>query len=97
MGKVAKLVGFEASLPTDEMGERKGVIPAERVHYLSEIAATVRDIIRQMMRLAKSYVCVSISKLPLIMPLNEALKQWLKTSKSKSMSYSKRLVKPVKH
>ena len=42
-GKVAKLVGFEASLPTDEMGERKGVIPAERVHYLSEIAATVRD------------------------------------------------------
>ena len=40
---MAKLVGFEASSPTDEMGERKGVIPAERVHYLSEIAATVRD------------------------------------------------------
>jgi methylmalonyl-CoA mutase len=41
--KVAALVGFEASEPVDAMGERKGVIPAERVHYLSEIAATVRD------------------------------------------------------
>ena len=41
--KVAGLVGFEASEPVDAMGERKGVIPAERVHYLSEIAATVRD------------------------------------------------------
>jgi methylmalonyl-CoA mutase len=25
------------------MGERKGVIPSERVYYLSEIAATVRE------------------------------------------------------
>ena len=25
------------------MGERKGVIPPERIHYLSEIAATVQD------------------------------------------------------
>ena len=41
--KVAALVGFEASQPMDEMGQRKGVIPAERIHYLSEIAATVRD------------------------------------------------------
>ena len=41
--KVAGLVGFEASEPVDAMGERKGVIPAERVHYLSEIASTVRD------------------------------------------------------
>ncbi|MBT3420337.1 MAG: methylmalonyl-CoA mutase, partial [Euryarchaeota archaeon] len=42
-GKVAKLVGFEASEPVDLMGERKGVIPSERVYYLSEIAATVRE------------------------------------------------------
>ena len=41
--KVAALVGFEATKPMDEMGQRKGVIPAERIHYLSEIAATVRD------------------------------------------------------
>ena len=41
--KVAGLVGFEASEPVDAMGERKGVIPPERVHYLSEIASTVRD------------------------------------------------------
>ena len=37
------MVGFEASEPVDAMGERKGVIPPERIHYLSEIAATVRD------------------------------------------------------
>ena len=41
--KVASLVGFEASEPADLMGERKGVIPSERVYYLSEIAATVRE------------------------------------------------------
>ena len=41
--KVAAMVGFEASEPVDAMGERKGVIPPERIHYLSEIAATVRD------------------------------------------------------
>ena len=41
--KVAAMVGFEASEPVDTMGERKGVIPPERIHYLSEIAAHVRD------------------------------------------------------
>ena len=41
--KVAAMVGFEASEPVDAMGERKGVIPPERIHYLSEIASTVRD------------------------------------------------------
>ena len=40
--KVAGMVGFEASEPLDD-GERKGVIPPERIHYLSEISATVRD------------------------------------------------------
>ena len=35
--KVAAMVGFEASEPVDAMGERKGVIPPERIHYLSEI------------------------------------------------------------
>ena len=39
--KVAAMVGFEASEPLDD-GERKGVIPPERIHYLSEIAATAR-------------------------------------------------------
>ena len=32
-GKVAKLVGFKSSKPTDSMDERKGVI-LQRVHYL---------------------------------------------------------------
>ena len=40
--KVAAMVGFEASEPLDD-GERKGVIPPERIHYLSEIAATARN------------------------------------------------------
>ena len=40
--KLAEMVGFEASEPIDEMGARKGVIPPERISYLSEIAATVR-------------------------------------------------------
>jgi len=40
--KVAAMVGFEASEPLDS-GEGKGVIPPERIHYLSEISATVRD------------------------------------------------------
>ena len=40
--KLAAMVGFEASEPIDEMGARKGVIPPERISYLSEIAATVR-------------------------------------------------------
>jgi methylmalonyl-CoA mutase len=34
---------FHASAPTDEARRGSGVIPPERVHYLSEIAATVRD------------------------------------------------------
>ena len=41
--KVADLVGFEASPPTDEFGGAKGVIPPERVNYLAEISATVRE------------------------------------------------------
>ena len=41
--KLAEMVGFEASEPIDEMGARKGVIPAERISYLSEIAAKVRE------------------------------------------------------
>ena len=40
--KVAGMVGFKASEPLDT-GEGKGVIPPERIHYLSEISATVRD------------------------------------------------------
>ena len=34
---------FHASAPTDEARRGSGVIPPERVHYLSEIASTVRD------------------------------------------------------
>jgi len=41
--KLAGMVGFNASEPIGNIGERKGVIPPERVHYLSEIAATVRE------------------------------------------------------
>ena len=41
--KLSDIVGFEASEPVDEMGTRKGVIPPERIYYLSEIAATVRE------------------------------------------------------
>ncbi|MDG1525965.1 MAG: hypothetical protein P8Q90_07865, partial [Candidatus Thalassarchaeaceae archaeon] len=40
--KLAEIVGFEASEPIDEMGASKGVIPPERISYLSEIASTVR-------------------------------------------------------
>jgi len=40
---LAKMVGFKSSKPIGNMGERKGVIPPERVHYLSEIAQCVRD------------------------------------------------------
>ncbi|MGB0726655.1 MAG: hypothetical protein ACPGQO_07765, partial [Candidatus Poseidoniaceae archaeon] len=38
-----KAATFHASAPTDEARRGSGVIPPERVHYLSEIAATVRD------------------------------------------------------
>lgn len=41
--KLALMVGFEASKPMGVIGERKGVIPPERVHYLSEIASVVRE------------------------------------------------------
>ena len=41
--KLAKMVNFNASEPVDEMGVRKGVIPSERIYYLSEIASAVRD------------------------------------------------------
>ena len=41
--KLAKMVDFNASEPVDEMGVRKGVIPSERIYYLSEIASAVRD------------------------------------------------------
>ena len=38
-----KAATFHASAPTDEARRGSGVIPPERVHYLSEIAGTVRD------------------------------------------------------
>ena len=41
--KLAAIVGFEASQPLGVIGDRKGVIPPERVHYLSEIAAAIRE------------------------------------------------------
>ena len=41
--KLSDIVGFEAKQPVDEMGTTKGVIPPERIYYLSEIAATVRE------------------------------------------------------
>ena len=41
--KLSAMVGFTASEPLGTIGERKGVIPPERVHYLSEIASTIRD------------------------------------------------------
>ena len=41
--KLAVMVDFNASEPIGEIGERKGVIPPERVHYLSEISSVVRD------------------------------------------------------
>ena len=41
--KLSDIVGFEASEPVDEMGATKGVIPPERIYYLSEIAAVVRE------------------------------------------------------
>ena len=40
--KLSSLIGFEARAPMELVGERKGVIPPERVHYLSDIAATIR-------------------------------------------------------
>ena len=40
--KLSAMVGFEARAPMELVGERKGVIPPERVHYLSDIAATIR-------------------------------------------------------
>ena len=40
--KLSPLVGFEARAPMELVGERKGVIPPERVHYLSDIAAPIR-------------------------------------------------------
>ena len=40
--KLSSMVGFEARAPMELVGERKGVIPPERVHYLSDIAATIR-------------------------------------------------------
>ena len=40
--KLSAMVGFEARAPMEIVGERKGVIPPERVHYLSDIAATIR-------------------------------------------------------
>ena len=40
--KLSAMVGFEARAPLEIVGERKGVIPPERVHYLSDIAATIR-------------------------------------------------------
>ena len=45
--KLANIVGFTASEPLGEEGERKGVIPAERISYLSEISATVRTYHKQ--------------------------------------------------
>ena len=41
--KLAAMVDFNASEPIGVIGERKGVIPPERVHYLSEISSVVRD------------------------------------------------------
>jgi len=41
--RLAAMVGFNSSEPSGMIGERKGVIPPERVHYLSEIAQCVRD------------------------------------------------------
>jgi methylmalonyl-CoA mutase len=41
--KLSPLVGFESRAPMEILGERKGVIPPERVHYLSDISATIRD------------------------------------------------------
>ena len=41
--KLATMVGFESSEPIGIIGERKGVIPPERIHYLSEIASVIRD------------------------------------------------------
>ena len=40
--KLSSMVGFEARAPMEIVGERKGVIPPERVHYLSDIASTIR-------------------------------------------------------
>ena len=36
--KLSSLVGFEARAPMEIVGERKGVIPPERVHYLSDLS-----------------------------------------------------------
>ena len=41
--KLAGMVGSIYSELIGNIGERKGVIPPERVHYLSEIASTVRE------------------------------------------------------
>lgn len=41
--KLAAIVEFNASEPIGLIGERKGVIPPERVNYLSEIASCVRE------------------------------------------------------
>ena len=41
--KLATIVGFEASEPIGEIGQAKGVIPPERVNYLAEISACIRN------------------------------------------------------
>ena len=41
--KLAAMVDFHASEPIGVIGERKGVIPPERVYYLSEIASIIRE------------------------------------------------------
>ena len=41
--KVADTIGINASEPVGEVGQRGGVIPPERVSYLADIAACVRE------------------------------------------------------
>ena len=50
--KLAGKVGFHASTSSKSLGQKKGVIPPERVHYLAEIASSIRDYHQENNRIA---------------------------------------------
>ena len=60
--KLAGMVGFNASDPIGNIGERKGVIPPERVHYLSKLLLRFVNIMLLIPKCQKSYDWFSILK-----------------------------------
>tara|TARA_B100000683_G_scaffold164694_1_gene158597 strand:- start:2447 stop:5758 length:3312 start_codon:yes stop_codon:yes gene_type:complete len=51
--KLATKVGFHASTSSKSSSQKKGVIPPERVHYLAEIASSIRDYHQENNRIAE--------------------------------------------